>query len=144
METPPVAIETLLEHRAWVRGLARLLAAGPADADDLEQEAWVAGLRRERSPESPRGWLAGVLRRQAARAHREAGRRGRRERAASRPEAVSPTAEVVERTETHRRLVDAVLALAEPYRTTVLLRFFEDLPPREVARRMEAPVETVR
>ena len=52
--------------------------------------------------------------------------------------------EAVQRAEVHRRLVEAVFALAEPYRTTILLRYFEDLPPREVARRMEAPVETVR
>ena len=38
----------------------------------------------------------------------------------------------------------AEIALDEPYRTTVLLRFFEDLPPRRVAARMGVPVETVR
>lgn len=34
--------------------------------------------------------------------------------------------------------------LAEPYRSTVALRFFESLPPRTIALRMSAPVETVR
>ena len=37
-----------------------------------------------------------------------------------------------------------VLALEEPYRETVLLRFFEDLPLKAIADRMRAPLETVR
>jgi hypothetical protein len=37
-----------------------------------------------------------------------------------------------------------VLALEEPYRETVLLRYFENLPPRAIARRLAVPVETVR
>ena len=43
-----------------------------------------------------------------------------------------------------RAVVDAVAALADPYRTTIVLRFYDGLPPREVARRMNVPVETVR
>src|SRR5436190_9819438 len=35
------------------------------------------------------------------------------------------------------------LALDEPYRTAVLLRFFEDLPPRAIAKRLGIPVATV-
>ena len=37
----------------------------------------------------------------------------------------------------------AVLTLAEPYRATVLLRFFEGLPPRLIAARLGVPVATV-
>ncbi len=40
--------------------------------------------------------------------------------------------------------MDATLALAEPGRSTILLRFFEGLPPREIAARQRVPVETVR
>ncbi|MEM1453210.1 MAG: sigma factor-like helix-turn-helix DNA-binding protein, partial [Planctomycetota bacterium] len=36
------------------------------------------------------------------------------------------------------------LDLDEPYRTVVLLRFFEELPPRAIAKRTGRPVETVR
>ena len=42
-----------------------------------------------------------------------------------------------------RELVEAVLGLDEPYRTTVLLRFFEELPQREIARRMQTSTGTV-
>ena len=41
-------------------------------------------------------------------------------------------------------MVAAVLALAEPYRSAVLLRYYEELPPRAIARRLGVPVETVR
>ena len=33
-----------------------------------------------------------------------------------------------------RFIVDAVLELDEPYRTTILLRFFEELTPQQIAR----------
>src|SRR6185295_7589519 len=58
--------------------------------------------------------------------------------------AVRSTADVVAEAESHKRLVLAVMQLDEPYRSTVLLRWFEDLPPREVAARLGVPVETVR
>lgn len=141
----PVGIETLLAQRTWVRALARRLVLDDAAADDLEQQAWVDALRAPpRREEGIRGWFATVLRRRARDAWRERERRGRRESAAARPEAARSTAEVVADAEAHRRVVEAVLALEEPYREVVLLRFFEDLPPREVAARIGVPAETVR
>jgi protocatechuate 3,4-dioxygenase beta subunit len=50
---------------------------------------------------------------------------------------------VVEKAALQRELVSAVLELDEPYRTTILLRFFEDLPQREIARRMQTTSATV-
>ncbi|MEZ5989327.1 MAG: carboxypeptidase regulatory-like domain-containing protein [Planctomycetota bacterium] len=41
-------------------------------------------------------------------------------------------------------MADAVAALDGPYREVVLLRFYEGLPPREIASRLEVPVATVR
>src|SRR4029077_6361026 len=54
------------------------------------------------------------------------------------------TDEIVGRGARRARVVGAVLALDEPYRAVVLLRFFEHLPPRAVARRLQVPVETAR
>jgi RNA polymerase sigma factor (sigma-70 family) len=71
-------------------------------------------------------------------------RRVRREETVARPEGVPSDADVLERERLRRGVVDAVLALPEPYRATLLLRYFEDLPPREIARRTGVPVETVR
>ncbi len=137
--------EELLAQREWIRGLARALAADEATADDLEQETLAAALR---SPPPgggfPRAWLATVMRNFARRGHRDAGRARRREENAARPEAGDDAATVVARAEAHGRVVDAVLALPEPARTAVLLRFYDGLPPREVARRTGVPVETAR
>jgi hypothetical protein len=43
-----------------------------------------------------------------------------------------------------RELVERVLALDEPYRSTILLRFFEGVKPQEIARRVGASEEAVR
>jgi len=42
------------------------------------------------------------------------------------------------------RVARAVRTLDEPYRTAILLRYFEDLPPPAIAARLGAPLETVR
>ena len=141
----PVPIETLLAQREWVRWLARTLAADESRADDLEQETWLAAVERPpTSDRSIRGWLATVLRRAASKGRRSAARSERRERAAARPEGQPSAAAVVAEAELHSRVVRAVLDLDEPYRTALLLRYFENLPPRDVAARTGVPVETAR
>ena len=142
----PVPLERLLAHRAWVRRVAGALVADPARADDLAQEAWLGALESPpRAENSMRRWFRTVLLRKARDARRGEGRRARREEHAARPEGgVRPTVDLVAEAETVRAVVDAILALPEPLRTTVLLRYYEDLPPREIAARQELPVETVR
>lgn len=138
-------METLLTHRDWVRRLARSLVHDDASAEDVEQRTWLTALRfPPRRSETARAWLAAIVRSQASNARRDERRRGAREFAAARPEATRSAADVVAEAESHKRLVLAVMSLGEPYRTTVLLRWFEDLPPRGVAARMAVPVETVR
>lgn len=134
----------LLAERAWLRRLARALV-GEVDADDLSQEVVVAALERRPEPrEGLRPWLVQVARRLARQRYRRAERRRRWERAAARDEAQPSAADVVERAQLHRTAVDAVLLLDEPYRTTVLLRFFDDVSMSEVARRCGVPLETAR
>jgi RNA polymerase sigma factor (sigma-70 family) len=138
-------LEALLAEREWVKGLARVLAGNGADADDLEQEAWVAALRSPPSRPGPvRGWLATVLRRRRLDARRAEWRRLAREEAAARPEAVPSAEESVARAEVLRRVIEEVMALEEPGRTTVILRFFDGLAPGEIANLTGVPVETVR
>jgi protocatechuate 3,4-dioxygenase beta subunit len=43
-----------------------------------------------------------------------------------------------------RKVVDAVLALDEPYRSTITLRYFDELSPQEIARQLGVPVRTVK
>ena len=139
------SIEALLVHREWLRGLASRLVADPSRADDVAQQAWLTAL--ERAPKQvrhPRAWLATVLRSWVLRDARSESRRRVRESSVARRDVGPATIDVVARAEWHRRVVNLVMELDEPYRTTVLLRFHEGLPPREVAARTGTPVETVR
>ena len=142
---PPVLTELLGESR-WVRALAQSLVADPHDADDLAQDACVIALRNPPSHGgNVRAWLRLVMQnllRQRARSTRR--REDREQRAqAGRPLAGLATDELVERANAHRAVVDAVLALAPPFRDVVLLRWFEDQPPRTIAQRLRIPVATV-
>src|SRR6185503_16110462 len=64
--------------------------------------------------------------------------------AAAPREAAPSTDALAARADAEQIVIRAVLALDEPYRSVVLLRFFEDLPPRRIAERLGVPVETVR
>jgi RNA polymerase sigma-70 factor (ECF subfamily) len=140
------AVESLLEQAPYVRGLARELVFDPHLARDVEQETLLAALEHSpREASGLRGWLAAIVRNTAIKAWRSSTRREQRERALARTEAVVPSpSEILEREDQRRRLIERVLALDEPLRAVLVLRFFAELPPREVARRLGLPVETVR
>jgi RNA polymerase sigma-70 factor (ECF subfamily) len=136
--------EELLRHQAFVRRLAHELVSDAARADDIVQDAWVQALR---SPPcvaaAARGWFRAVVRNLASRAARQEERRSSRELAVARSEAAAP-AEIGERLALEQRLVQAVEALREPYRSAVFLRYFEELSPRAIAARERVPVATVK
>jgi RNA polymerase sigma-70 factor (ECF subfamily) len=137
--------ERLLDHGQFLRGLAAALVRNPADADDVVQGAYTAALTKA----PPAGWhlpqwLAGVTRNLARRSVRDRVRRQAREQVAVRDDAVRATDEVVELEELRQRVVQAVLALDDPYRSVVLMRFYDGLEPGEIARRQGVPAATVR
>lgn len=142
---PAVPLETLLAHADWVRALARRLVADPASADDVEQEVWRAALENPpREETNPRGWLASVARNAARSLGRQRTRRAARERRVARAEALPATSELVAETELSRELAGEVLALEEPYRTVLLLRYWRALDVDAIARAQSLPRETVR
>lgn len=137
--------EELLRHDAFVRELAHRLVFDGQAADDVVQDTWAAALAARSSPiDSMRGWLATVARRVAGRRARTDRRRTKRERAVADDAPAPSVADLVAREEARSAVVRAVLALPESYRDVVVLRWFEGLPPRDVARRLGVPVETVR
>jgi RNA polymerase sigma-70 factor (ECF subfamily) len=156
LPVPAAAVpEALLAESGWVRRLARRLVDERSAAEDLEQEAWARALEKPppasvgRWPMSSggwdtRAWLGGLVRNLARERRRERARREARERAAARGERLPSAAEALERLQLQRGVVEAVLALEEPYRSTVVLRFYEDLPPRRIAAREGVPVATVK
>ncbi len=134
----------LLEQVSWMRRLAHALVADRELAEDLVQETCVVALERApREAGKLRAWLAEVLRNALRQHARSQGRRLAREELVARHEALEPADHLVERVLLQRELVSAVLELDEPYRSTLLLRFFEELPPREIARRTGTPLATV-
>ena len=140
-----VSLELLLEHRAWVRGLARALVVDPNDADDLEQETWRMALERPpRHGGAIRAWFGRVLRNAAAAAGRSRGRRRKLEGSEFPAGKAPSTGDVVAEAELQAWLVQSVLELGEPYRTTVLQRYFHGIEASAIAAQTGTPVETVR
>ena len=136
--------DSLLEHVGFLRGLARSLVFDDGQAEDVVQEALIVALNNEpRHPSRMRAWLAGITRNLALKRLRTQGRRTKRERAVARPEALASTADVVSRLDLQRRVVEEVMNLAEPYRSTLVYRYFDDLTTREIAQRMAIPIKTV-
>ena len=133
--------DTLLAHGDFLRHLARGLVRDAQQADDVVQQTYVAAMERGPRPRDPRSWLRAVARNFAFMARRADQRRRRREQVAARPEVVEPA--VAERMEIQRLVVEAVQTLEEPYRTTVVHRFFDNWTPREIARREGVPTKTV-
>jgi RNA polymerase sigma-70 factor (ECF subfamily) len=140
----PPTPEALLAHREWMRAIARSLVGDENAVDDVEQRTWLTVLRNRRPVVSVRGWLRHAVRSAAADEFRSASRRRAREEASARPESLPPTDHLAAQAEAQRAVAAAVTGLPEPYRTTVLLRYFEELSLDEVAARMGVPLETVR
>lgn len=146
MSDAPLSIdpELLLRESRWLHGLARSLVHDEHEAEDVVQSAFLTAVTRPpRATGALRSWLAQVARRLAIRTGQQRQWRARREQIAARGEEQPPTVDVVGRASLHRSLVESVLELEEPYRTTVLLRYFEDVPAREIAARFDVPVATV-
>lgn len=137
--------ELLLRERAWLRALARHLVQPHEGADELAADTLTAAMLQP-SPHSTglRGWLAAILRKRLAGQRRAEFRRHTRESAVAPTPPLPDPSDSVVRFELHRDVGNAVLALNEPYRTTVLLHFWDGLSPTAIADRMRVPVETVR
>ena len=142
---PLPAHAVLQEHAAGIRSLALRLLRDPGLADDVVQDTWLAS--RESPPSSndnPRGWLYAVSKNLARKRLQRESRRTERERCVAKGERIPSTLELSERMETKRRLLDALDALREPYRSTLIVRYFDDRKPREIAAAQNTPVATVK
>jgi len=137
-------LDALMAEIGWVRRLARALVKDAAVAADVAQDAWLLAMQHPPTDARPlRPWLHRVVLNVVRMRHRAMRRRDAREAAIESRDVATP-AELVERIELQRAVADEVLALTEPYRTTVLLRFVEGLTSGQIARRLGVPEGTVR
>lgn len=132
----------LLGQQGFLRRLALDLVGRPDDADDLVQEVNLSALERPPSDVARlRGWLVEVVGRVAARSRWRAAMRCERERDAARAELLEPVEHDID---TARVLLDALASLPDTYRHALLLRYWRDRSPLEIARDSGVPLETVK
>jgi RNA polymerase sigma-70 factor (ECF subfamily) len=141
-ENPTAEMEALLAHAGWLRRFGRALVHDTDEAEDLAQEVLVKAARR---PEAKsRAWLATVARHLAVDRFRSGARLRQREQAAQRDQSVTTPEELVADAQIHRQVAEAVAGLTEPFRHTLVLRFYEGLTAAEIARRLGQPEGTIR
>ena len=141
----PSKPEFLLTHGDHLRALIRGLLFDEHEVEDVVQETWQRALESgPRETGAWGAWLSTVAGNLARNRVRTKVRRARREQAVARPESVTGPAELVEREELRKLVVDAVLALDEPYRAVVLRRYIDGQSPAQIARAQGVPAATVR
>ena len=144
MEAPLVP-EVLLQHGQFVRALAHSLLRDSHAAEDVAQETWARYFAHP--PVEERGlrpWLRTVARNLAANLGRAESRRTLREEQTARAEALPAAESELEQGELLQAVVEAVLTLDEPYRETILARYWRGLDAAAVATEMSASAATVR
>lgn len=138
------SLQNLFQEGPRIRRLARSLLSDPSLVDDVVQDTLATSLSRPpRNEQAIRAWISKVVRNFAAQNQRSESARNARQEDASRPEAGEATQEIVERAATHKLVVEAVLGLREPYRSTILMRYFDELSPSSISKRLGIPLPTV-
>ena len=137
------------EHYRYVRRLSETLARGDGHfADEIEQDTLAAAISADRTEvRSTQAWLTGIARYVSY---------GRRRRASTGPRFVelkgpvesgarlADPAEAATEAELSAGLAGLLKTLPPAFAEVITLRIYEDLPPREIAARLDLPVETVR
>lgn len=131
--------------RAFFVRVARGLVRDATDADDLVQDALVIAIRNGRvNGKADRAYVRGVLKNLARRSWRDRRRRRRRETHAASPDRLPDSTQTVSRSETRRMLAAHIEDLPEVYRVPLMLRYYDELSPQEIATRLDVTPSTVR
>ena len=139
----PPEPDDLRTDRGLVR-LARGLVGDPHATEDVLQDSWLVAQRRPPAlPERRSGWLRGIVRR-VAQNHRRVQRRSTGEPAAELHDGELSPADLAEQRQLFETVRAAVEALDEPYRTTIRLRYLEELGYAEISARLGRPEATLR
>jgi RNA polymerase sigma-70 factor (ECF subfamily) len=135
----------LLLHVGWLRRFAVALVKDQDAAEDIVQDTLVEAWKH-RTEGAVRPWLARVARNLAIDRWRSSGRREGRELAAAAVElgTVASPEELVGDAQIHRAVAEVVAGLEEPFRQTIVLRFFRGASSADIARSLRIPEGTVR
>src|SRR5690349_19177165 len=141
---PSVDLESIEQRATHIRQLASALVRNAHDAEDLAQDAWVRSLSSQPSRKDAwPAWIHATVRNLARLRWRADRRRDARESAVARAESRHSPTETLEQLDAFELLTKVVRELEEPYRASIVSRYFEGLPPREIARRAGVSVKTV-
>jgi RNA polymerase sigma-70 factor (ECF subfamily) len=140
-----VTAESLLAQASWLNALARRLVGDSNVADDVVQDTFASALVHPPPADRVvRPWLARVARNAARMRARSESARATRERASSVAREALSAGELAEKLESQRLLVEAVRDLSEPYRSTILLHYWEHKTSEEIAALHGIAAATVR
>jgi RNA polymerase sigma-70 factor (ECF subfamily) len=131
-------METLLLQAGWLRRFALALVKDQDLAEDIVQETLVTAWQRP-AENAGRPWLAAVARNIAFNRWRGTARRRRRELDAVALDTgkVASPEELVGDAQIHRAVAEVVAGLDEPFRRTLVLRFFDGVSSADIARRLQ-------
>ncbi len=130
-------VERLRGEAHLIRSIARAILHDAHLADDVVQDAYAKALAQPGGIPVVRSFVAALARNLALDRRRRELRRQTRELRVARPD-------IATNERSYRALTLAVLALDEPYRRTILARYFDDLSPRVIAAKEGAPIATVK
>lgn len=142
---PGPEFEALEKEARLVRSMSRRILFDASLAEDVVQQTWVAML--EKPPRDPRrvgAWFSRVAKNCALKLLRGRQRSDRREKGSDPGRPQAPPDEILDRETTIRAVTDALLELPEPYKRTLIQRYYDDLPPRVIAKREGVSVEAIR
>ncbi|MCA8968909.1 MAG: sigma-70 family RNA polymerase sigma factor [Planctomycetes bacterium] len=133
------------QQEARLHRIAYDLLQDPDLAEDAVQHARIQAARGAPAEPKARGaWLTRVTRRQSSKLLQRGLREQQvqREAGARRATTVPSASDVVARSELYEHLDGAIARLPDVYRKCVQLRYFDGLPPRDIAERLGIPVAT--
>ena len=127
-----------------LRALAWSVVRDEQLAEDAAQDAWLALLEARTTPRNPVAWVAGATRNLARRTLRTRSRAARRDESAARAEATASTATLAAEAEVLRSIATAVAELEPTYRDVIVMRYYRERTPAEIAEATGLPPATVK
>lgn len=134
-----------MNELAGLQALARSLAHGDADADDLLQDTAIAAMAKAPDDRPVKPWLVTVLLNRWRMDRRSRGRRQAREQAVElAPVEVEAPPDAIDRARMLERVASALVGLDEPFRRVVIARYLDGKSAADIARELGIPSATVR